>query len=64
MSFHSAIFCMCRHKEELCEEALDLRPILCGLVMPEKSKCCVYLTWLLVFAFGHFLDCVVHEKLC
>ena len=31
--------------------------------MLEKSKYYVYLSWLLVFVFGHFLDCLVHEEL-
>ena len=53
---------MCRHEEELCEEASDLRPFFCGLVILEKSKCHVYLNSLFVFAFGHFLDCLVHEE--
>ena len=53
---------MCRHKEELCEQASDPRLLFCGLVMLEKSKCYVYLSWLLVFGFVHFLECLVHEE--
>ena len=54
---------MCRYDEERWEEASDPRPLFRGLVMLEKSKCYVYLRWLLVFVFGHFLDCLVHEEL-
>ena len=33
-----------------------------GRLVLEISKCYVYLSWPLDFAFGHFLFCVVHNN--